>query len=155
VAAENPKLRIAVIDLGSNTARLVLLSAVPGSSFRQIDEIREVVRLRKGMTEDGLAENAVNRAFSTLSLFKRFCDSRGVDEILAVATSAVRDAANGKAFIASVARDLGLSIELLSGEREAYYGALGVLNEVPVEDGYVLDIGGGARRSVKFASGGM
>jgi exopolyphosphatase/guanosine-5'-triphosphate,3'-diphosphate pyrophosphatase len=141
---DNPSRRIAVIDLGSNTARLVLLSAEPGSTYRQIDEIREVVRLRKGMTDEGLAEDAVQRAFSTLSLFKRFCDSRRVDEILAVATSAVRDAANGPALIASVERDIGLSIKILPGEREAYYGVLGVLNEVPVEDGYVLDIGGGS-----------
>lgn len=121
---DNPSRRIAVIDLGSNTARLVLLSAEPGSTYRQIDEIREVVRLRKGMTDEGLAEDAVQRAFSTLSLFKRFCDSRRVDEILAVATSAVRDAANGPALIASVERDIGLSIKILPGEREAYYGVL-------------------------------
>ncbi len=141
---DSPHRRIAVIDLGSNTARLILLSAVSAHSFRQIDEIREVVRLRKEMTEDGLAENAVNRAFSTLRLFKRFCDSREVDEIIAAATSAVREAANGSTFIESVKRDVGLTVQILSGEREAYYGVLGVLNEVFIEDGFVLDIGGGS-----------
>lgn len=94
------------------------------------------------MTEDGLAGNAVNRAYSTLRLFKQFWDSCGVDEIIAVATSAVRDAANGPAFISSMEQDVGLIVEVLSAEREAYYGVLGVLNEVPVEGCHVLDIGG-------------
>ena len=59
-------MKVAIIDLGSNTARLVVMHAVPGYSFRLEDEIREVVRLRHGMTEDGLSEEAMTRAFSTL-----------------------------------------------------------------------------------------
>ena len=105
------------------------------------------------MTDEGLAENAVNRAYSTLRLFKQFCDSRNVDEIIAVATSAVRDAANGDSFIESVKREIGLAVEILSGEREAYYGVLGVLNEVPIEQGFVLDIGGGSAQVSEVRAG--
>jgi exopolyphosphatase/guanosine-5'-triphosphate,3'-diphosphate pyrophosphatase len=143
-AFPNPRRKIAVIDLGSNTARLVLLSAKPGFSYRLIDEIREVVRLRKGMTDEGLAENAIRRAFSTLSMFKQFCDSSGVDEIIATATSAFRDAPNGPAFLASVEREIGLTVRVIAGEREAFYGTLGVLNEIPITDAHILDIGGGS-----------
>lgn len=136
--------RIAVIDLGANTARLVVLSAIRGYSYRLEDEIREVVRLRQGMTDRGLSEAAMARAFSALRLFKRFCDSTGVDLILPTATSAVREAANGPAFVERVRREVGLSLRVLDGEREAYYGTLGVLNEVPLTHGWVLDIGGGS-----------
>ena len=97
--AERKSYRVAIIDMGSNTARLIVMSAIPGYSYRLVDEIREVVRLRKGMTKKGLNEAAVERAFSTLKLFKRFCDSTHVDAIIATATSAVREAANRKAFV--------------------------------------------------------
>ena len=136
--------RIAIIDLGSNTARLVLYSAIPGYSYRFEDGVREVVRLRQGLTTDGLSSEAITRAFSTLRLFKRFCDSAAVDGIIAVATSAVRDAANGEVFIERIRREIGLSLRILDGEREAYYATIGVLNEVPMENGFVLDIGGGS-----------
>lgn len=136
--------RIAVIDLGSNTARLIVMSAVPGYAYHLDDEIREMVRLREGMTDQGLSAAAIARALVTLRLFKRFCDSSRVDVIIPTTTSAVREASNGPAFIAQVESELGLQLQLLSGEREAYYATLGVLNEVPLADGYVLDIGGGS-----------
>jgi exopolyphosphatase/guanosine-5'-triphosphate,3'-diphosphate pyrophosphatase len=139
-----PPKRIAVIDLGSNTARLVVYSAVPGYAFRLEDEIREVVRLRQGMTKRGMAEEAIARGLSTLRLFKRFCDATQVETVLPVATSAVRDAANGASFVGQVMREIGLSLRVLDGEQEAYYGVLGVLNEVPIPEGVVLDIGGGS-----------
>lgn len=136
--------RVAIIDLGSNTARLVVMAAVPGYAWRLEDEIREVVRLRQGMTAAGLSDEAIARALVTLRLFKRFCDSTQVDLIIATATSAVRDARNGAEFVRQVESDLGLPLRILDGEREAYYGVLGALNEVPLNDGYVLDIGGGS-----------
>lgn len=136
--------RVGVIDLGSNTARLIVISALPGYSYRLEDQVREVVRLRQGMTAKGLSQEAMARAFSTLRLFKRFCDSTGVEVVLPTATSAVRDAANGAAFMAQVEREIGLSLQVLSGEREAYYSTLGVLNEIAMGQGFVLDIGGGS-----------
>jgi len=136
--------RFAVIDLGSNTARLVVMNAIPGYSYRLVDQVREVVRLRKGMTEEGLSESALARGFSTLRLFKRFCDSTGVDLILPIATSAVREAANGPLFVDRVSREIGISLQVLDGEREAYYDTVGAINEVPLQDGTVIDIGGGS-----------
>lgn len=135
---------IAVIDLGSNTARLIVMSAIPGYAFRLEDEIREVVRLRQGMSESGLAPAAMERGFATLRLFKRFCDAVHAELIIAAATSAVRDAANGPLFVARVQNELGLTLRVLDGEREAYYGAIGALNDVALSAGAVLDIGGGS-----------
>lgn len=136
--------RIAVIDMGSNTARLVVMQAAGGYAYHLDDEIREVVRLRQGMTAGGLSEDAVARALFTLRLFKRYCDSSRVDHIIPTATSAVRDAPNGDEFVRRVEQDLGLALRILDGEKEAYYGTIGALNEVPLTDGYVLDIGGGS-----------
>ncbi|MCZ6635490.1 MAG: Ppx/GppA phosphatase family protein [bacterium] len=139
--------RIGVIDLGSNTARLIVMQAIPGYAYRIVDEIREVVRLQQGMTKKGLHKKAVERAFSTLRLFKRFCDTTHVDTILTTATAAVRDAPNGPAFIERVSAEINLDLQIIDGEREAYLGVLGVLNEVPFEEGYVLDIGGGSAQT--------
>ena len=139
-----PSQRIAVIDLGSNTARLIVMQAIPGYAYRLEDEIREVVRLRQGMTPHGLTDEAMKRAFFALRLFKRFCDGMGVDTIIPTATSAVREAANGPLFVDQVERMLGIKLQVLGGEKEAYYATLGVLNEAPVRDGYVVDIGGGS-----------
>jgi exopolyphosphatase/guanosine-5'-triphosphate,3'-diphosphate pyrophosphatase len=136
--------RIAVIDLGSNSARVIVMKYRPGSSYHLEDEIREVVRLRQGMTEAGLSEAAMLRGLSTLRLFKRFCQSVNANPIIATATSAVREAANGAQFIKRVEAEIGLSLRILSGEQEAYYGVLGSLNAVPLESGLVVDIGGGS-----------
>ena len=136
--------RTAVIDLGSNSARVVVMNFRPGYSYHLEDEVREIVRLREGMTEAGLSDAAMTRGLFTLRLFRRFCDSVGVDRIIATATSAVREAANGPRFLERVARDVGLSVRVLDGTQEAFYGVLGALNAVPLEDGIVLDIGGGS-----------
>lgn len=141
---EDQSQRVAVIDLGSNTNRLVVMNTRSGYSYRLEDEVREVVRLRKGMTKEGLSPKAIARGLSTLRLFKNFCDRTQVNVILAVATSAVREAANGPQFVQRVEREIGLKLQVLDGEREAYYDALGALNEVPITEGVVLDIGGGS-----------
>jgi len=139
-----PSQRVAVIDLGSNTNRLVVLNTQVGYSYRLEDQVREVVRLRHGMTEQGLSAEAFERGFSTLRLFKNFCDSTKVSKIIAVATSAVREAANGPLFVQQVREEIGLELQVLTGEQEAYYDTLGALNEVSIQKGVVLDIGGGS-----------
>jgi exopolyphosphatase/guanosine-5'-triphosphate,3'-diphosphate pyrophosphatase len=140
---ESP-VRIAIIDLGSNTNRLIIMETRLGFSYRLVDEVREVVRLRQGMTDKGLSAEAMKRGISTLRLYKDFCEQTGVSQILATATSAVRDAKNGTAFLERIKKELGLSVQLLTGEKEAYYDTLGALNEITLTDGIVLDIGGGS-----------
>lgn len=159
-AASQQSARIGVIDLGSNTARLIVMHAIPGYAYRLQDEIREVVRLRQGMSKRGLSDDAIQRALFTLRLFKRFCDVTDVQAIIPTTTSAVREAPNGPLFVEHVRREIGLSLQILDGEKEAYYATLGALNELPLKNGYVLDIGGGSaqisrvegRRFVRGAS---
>lgn len=145
--------RIAIIDLGANTCRLVVFHAIPGYAFRLEDQIREVTRLRQGMTPAGLTQEAMERALLTLRLFMRFCESAGIHHVVAAATSAVREAANGPAFVERVRQEIGLTLRLLSGPEEAAYGILGALNDVPLTEGYVLDIGGGSAQ-VSLVQGG-
>ncbi|HEY2930704.1 MAG TPA: Ppx/GppA phosphatase family protein [Acidobacteriota bacterium] len=141
--ARSPK-RAAIIDLGSNTARVILINFRPAYTYHLEDEIREVVRLREAMTRNGLAQDAMARGLSTLRLFKQYCDAMAADIIIPTTTSAVREAANGRKFVRRVRKETGLKLQVLSGEREAYYGTLGVLNCTPLQDGVVVDIGGGS-----------
>ncbi|NDJ52401.1 MAG: Ppx/GppA family phosphatase [Chloroflexi bacterium] len=136
--------RTAIIDLGSNTTRLIVMKGIGGYIYQLSDEVREVVRLRKGMTSEGLSPEAIERALLTLRLFKRFCEATRVDTVIATATSAVRDAPNGPAFIDQVYQEIGLGLRILDGEQEAYYEMIGALNEVPLQDGYIMGIGGGS-----------
>ncbi|PQV63562.1 Ppx/GppA phosphatase [Abditibacterium utsteinense] len=136
--------RTAIIDLGSNSARVVVMNGSPGFSYHLEDEIREIVRLREGMTSAGLSAAAMARGLGTLRLFKQFCDSLEVDHIIATATSAVREAANGPQFLERVESETGLHLRILEGDEEAYYGVLGALGAVPLENGVVVDIGGGS-----------
>ena len=140
----SPPQRTAILDLGSNSARVIVMNARTGFSFHLEDEIREIVRLREGITSEGLSEAAMTRGLFTLRLFKQFCDSLKVDSIIATATSAVREAANGAAFLERVERETGLLLRILEGDEEAYYGVLGALGAVPLQNGVVVDIGGGS-----------
>ncbi|MCW5850017.1 MAG: Ppx/GppA family phosphatase [Anaerolineae bacterium] len=136
---------LGIIDLGSNTARLVIFGYVPGQYFRIEDVVRERVRLSEGMGESGvLRAEPIKRALATLKLFKLHCDTEGVADIICVATAATRDAENGASFLARVQAETGLTPRILSGEEEAYYGYLAAVNSLTFGDGVVIDIGGGS-----------
>ncbi len=139
-----PERRLAVIDMGSNTFRLVVFRYRPGGSFQLVDEIRSVVRLSAGAGPEGLSGEAVERAEHTVRLYAAFCEAAGVDDVAAVATSAVRDAANGEEVLEALSADGALSVRTLSAEEEAWYGYLGVVNSTTLGDGHVLDLGGGS-----------
>nr|VFJ43988.1 MAG: Ppx/GppA phosphatase [Candidatus Kentron sp. DK]VFJ53377.1 MAG: Ppx/GppA phosphatase [Candidatus Kentron sp. DK] len=137
--------RAAIIDLGSNTTRLVIYEYEPGQWFNLTDEVREVVRLREGMGNTNvLRSGAIERARNALRMFRKLCDSVGVEDVTVVATSAVRDAENGESFLANVENDTGWRLRILSGEEEGYYGALGAINSTGLRQGFVVDMGGGS-----------
>lgn len=159
--APEPERRLAVVDLGSNTAKLVALAYVPGAGYRHLDQLRDVVRLSEGMGEGRvLRAEAMDRALATLRTFRAYCDATGIEHVVATATSAVRDAVNGDAFLARARDEAGIDLRVLSGEAEAAAGVLAVANAFAEPDAVVLDLGGGslqlsdmrARRSVAGAS---
>jgi exopolyphosphatase / guanosine-5'-triphosphate,3'-diphosphate pyrophosphatase len=149
-AAEQPR-RAAVIDLGSNSWRLVVFSYSSNAWWRRTDELQEPVRIAAGMaTTDRISEVALKRGLRTLDLFASYCRASGIAprDVDAVATSAVRDAANGDDLVAAGRAATGFDIRVLSWEEEARYGYLAAVNSTTLETGAVLDIGGGSLQLV-------
>ena len=137
--------RTAVIDLGSNTFRLVVFAAAARRWWKRVDEIYEPVRISAGMGPSGELQTApMERALGAIDVFAHFCRAAGVDEVRAVATSAIREATNREAFLAQASERSGLEIEVLSREAEAFYGYVAAVNSTTLTDGAVLDVGGGS-----------
>ncbi len=148
-----PNERLAVIDLGSNSFRLVVFMAGEGW-WKRTDEIYEPVRIGEGMMATGmLGEQPMERALATLDVFAHFCRAAGLQErsVDAVATSAIRDAENADAFLARARACLGVPIRVLSREQEARYGYLAAVNSTTLRAGSVLDLGGGSLQLVRVA----
>jgi exopolyphosphatase / guanosine-5'-triphosphate,3'-diphosphate pyrophosphatase len=139
------KRRLGIIDLGSNSVRLVIAHYTPGHAFRIVEEHSRRVRLSEGMSADHrLKPAAIERTLETLKLFRDICAHSGVRRILPVATAAVRDAANRAEFLARARKDAGLRFRVLSGEEEAYLGTLAAINGLGVRNGIVIEVGGGS-----------
>jgi exopolyphosphatase/guanosine-5'-triphosphate,3'-diphosphate pyrophosphatase len=137
--------RAAVIDMGSNSFRLVVYGYEPGRFWQHVDEIREAVRVGEGVGDDRtLRPEPMDRAVRVAAVFSSFCRASGVDDVTAVATSAIRDAPNGPDLLARVREEAGLEARVLSEEEEARYGYLAIANSTTLEDGYGIDIGGGS-----------
>jgi exopolyphosphatase/guanosine-5'-triphosphate,3'-diphosphate pyrophosphatase len=142
--------RLAVIDLGSNSFRLVVFTARDGW-WKRTDEIYEAVRIGEGLAATGeLGEAGMGRAEAAMEVFAHFCSASGLgpDEIDAVATSAIRDAANARTFLDRAEASSGLKVRVLSKEEEARYGYLAAVNSTTLSDGVMLDIGGGSMQLV-------
>jgi exopolyphosphatase/guanosine-5'-triphosphate,3'-diphosphate pyrophosphatase len=137
--------KIGVIDLGSNTTRLIVMSYEPGSCFRLTDEVSETVRLAEGVGDTRtLQAKPIRRAVEALSMFERFCHNTGVEQIIAVGTSAIREAKNQEEFWKALRRATSLDLRIISAEQEAYFGYLGTINALSISDGFVFDTGGGS-----------
>src|SRR5687767_13458849 len=112
--------RLAAIDVGSNTIRLIVAEVQDDDSYRILDEEREMVRLSEHLDRTGrLSDSAVERATAAIGKMKAIADGFKVSDIRAIATSAVRDAANGRAFIREVMRQHKVRIDVISGDEEA------------------------------------
>jgi exopolyphosphatase / guanosine-5'-triphosphate,3'-diphosphate pyrophosphatase len=144
--------RTAVIDLGSNSFRLVVFTAVPGRWWRRTDEIYEAVRIGAGMGDDGkLRPKRMERALDTIEAYAHFLRATGLrgDDVQAVATSAIRDAANRDELLSRARTLSSLDVRVLSREEEARYGYLAAVNSTTLEHGAVLDLGGGSLQLVR------
>ncbi|HEY7836279.1 MAG TPA: Ppx/GppA phosphatase family protein [Solirubrobacteraceae bacterium] len=146
--------RLAVIDLGSNSFRLVVFESGDGW-WRRTDEIYEPVRIGQGLMASGrLGEEPMERALATLDVFAHFCHAGGLreQEVDAVATSAIRDAENAGEFLERARERFPFGIRVLSREEEARYGYLAAVNSTTLADGCVLDLGGGSLQLVRVAA---
>lgn len=142
----------AIIDIGSNTVRLVVFDGPPRAPQVVINE-KVSAKLGKGVYETGeLAPKARQAALSALARYALILQARKITDVDTVATAAPRDASNGREFLAAV-EQLGLKPRLLSGEEEALAGAQGVIGAFPGAKGVVADLGGGSLELVHIAEG--
>lgn len=136
---------MAIIDLGSNTTRMLIIEVTRNGAYHLVEEDKGVVRLSEDMLPDGtIKEPAFKRTVAAMRLFKGVCDYHGVSKIIAVATAAVREASNQKEFLDHLKAETGIDFKVLSREEEPYYGYLGVINTTDLRDGLIMDLGGGS-----------
>src|SRR3954462_239669 len=147
MAVKRPRRRassVAVIDIGSNSVRLVVYAAMERSLVSIFNE-KALCGLGREVQSTGLlAPDAVGKALTALRRFRALCRIMKVGRVFAIATAACRDASNGPDFIAKAERICGVRIEILSGQREAKLSALGVISGIHNPDGIVGDLGGGS-----------
>ena len=143
--------KIGIIDLGSNSARLVIVRLFGENHFMVEDELKESVRLGQDMERDGfLKPQRVAETIRTLKMFKRLCDANGVERIIAVATAAVRRAKNQRSFLDEIQATCGIRVDVLSEEEEATLVYRGVINSMDIPKGIILEIGGGSTKIIYY-----
>jgi exopolyphosphatase/guanosine-5'-triphosphate,3'-diphosphate pyrophosphatase len=142
---------VAVIDVGSNSGRVVAFELDAAGELRILASARAALRLVREVDEERrLSEEAMARAMEALRDFKAMAVGAGAGRICAVATAAMRDADNGSLFMDRVRRELGLRTEIIDGEAEARFGFLGALHGLGVEGGLLFDLGGGSLQVSRF-----
>ncbi len=143
--------KIGIIDLGSNSARLVIVNLFEDGFFMVVDELKESVRLGQDMERDGfLKPQRVAETIKTLRMFKRLCDVSGVNRIIGVATEAVRKAKNQRSFLDEIQTSCGVKLRVLTAEEEAVLVYRGVINTMDIPKGVILEIGGGATKIIYY-----
>jgi exopolyphosphatase/guanosine-5'-triphosphate,3'-diphosphate pyrophosphatase len=144
--------RVAVVDIGTNSTRLLITDVDDGRVVAEHDRRSTVTRLGAGVDANGhLAEESIERVYRTLDEYRTMIDDRHADRRIAVLTSAVRDAANGSEFASSVRDRYGFEPHILSGDDEAQLTFLGATSERDPDDRtptLVIDIGGGSTELV-------
>jgi exopolyphosphatase/guanosine-5'-triphosphate,3'-diphosphate pyrophosphatase len=144
--------QVAVIDLGSNSWRLVVFTFVRDAWWKRTDELYETVRIGEGMAETGrLGDAAIARGLETLVIFEHFCASAELSpsQVHVVATSAIRDAENREDFLRAAQAATPLRIEVLSAEEEARLGYVAAINTSTLTHGAVLELGGGSMQLIE------
>jgi len=138
---------IASIDIGSNTARLLILESTGDQKFNLLVSKRNITRLGEGIDTQGkLTEHRMQTTLKVLSRFRQICLENGDPPLFAVATSAVREASNGQEFVRLAKKETGIDIKIITWEEEARLTLEGVYWKIPHENRRVItfDIGGGS-----------
>lgn len=134
---------LAIVDLGSNSARMAITEIAPDGRFREIKRVKENTRLSEGMgREKMLQEDAMNRTIAALKRFKQIYEEMPHTQVRAITTAAVRQARNRQEFLNRVQKEVGIRLQVLSGKKEAYYDYLGVIRTMKLNHCLILDVGG-------------
>ncbi|MGH6906669.1 MAG: Ppx/GppA family phosphatase, partial [Aestuariivirga sp.] len=152
--AEPPKYRpVAVVDIGSNSVRLVVYDGLRRSPAPVFNE-KILCGLGRGVAVSGkLSQEGIVRALAALRRFRTLARQIGARQVFAVATAAAREAVNGGDFVDEAERALGVSIDMLTGKEEARYAALGVIAGIPDANGIAGDLGGGSLELIDIKDG--
>ncbi|MDA4122671.1 MAG: hypothetical protein OK456_05755 [Thaumarchaeota archaeon] len=138
-------MRASVIDLGYNSLKMVSYEVRPDGSFRAYDQRGELTRIGEGLNRTGfLGSEPMDRTIRVLKLFNEVNRLSKVDRILAIATSAVREAGNGSEFVREAEAATGLRFRVLSGKEEALFSYVGAAKAVELPDVLFFDLGGGS-----------
>ncbi|MDF9795723.1 exopolyphosphatase/guanosine-5'-triphosphate,3'-diphosphate pyrophosphatase [Catalinimonas alkaloidigena] len=144
-------MKLAAIDIGTNSIHMVIAEAAHKNSFQIIDREKEMVKLGVGVfSTNRLSERAFKEGLETIKRYVQLADQRGADEIITAATSATREAHNGSDFLNELVRQTGISPEVISGGKEARLIFKAVRNEIALrgENAMIIDIGGGSTEIV-------
>jgi exopolyphosphatase/guanosine-5'-triphosphate,3'-diphosphate pyrophosphatase len=139
--------RVAVIDIGSNSVRMVIYERTSRFAFYLLHEAKSKVRLSENAYQNGgnLQKTPMQRTFEALADFQSIINAFQARKVLCVATSALRDAPNKNEFLERVKKELKLNIKIIDGEKEAYYGGIACANLLPEQKNAIsIDIGGGS-----------
>ncbi|MEK6714032.1 MAG: Ppx/GppA phosphatase family protein [Nitrospirota bacterium] len=149
-------MKLAGIDIGTNTLRLLIAEFSSDGKYRTVESGRHITRLGEGLSASGrLKGEAIERALCVLKGYADKCRGNDVDGIYAVATSAVREAVNGRDFIQEVKNKTGIDVNIISGDEEARITMLGVFPglEITGRDVLMMDIGGGSTEFMLVSKG--
>ena len=143
--------RIAIIDIGSNSARLVISHIYKSGAYNMVYNQKEALRLSQKVDDTNmLTEEAFASTIDTMRSFAHMCKVYQADKTIAVATAAIRNASNGAELVAKVAEETGIQLHIISGKTEAYISYLGVINTLDVKNGIIFDLGGGSTELILF-----
>jgi exopolyphosphatase/guanosine-5'-triphosphate,3'-diphosphate pyrophosphatase len=142
---------VAVVDIGSNSGRVVVYRRDAAGVLRIVATTRAALRLVSDVDSGhALGPEAVERALSALRDFAAIARGGGASQVVAVATAAMRDAGNGAELIERVRRETGIDVRIIDGRQEALYGLRGGIAGLPVENGVFFDVGGGSMQVIRF-----
>lgn len=135
--------KLAIIDMGSNSIRFVVLQIADNTAYSLLYQEKESIRLGQGLNQTGqLSDEGMERAMTCLHVYKHIMEVMEITNCMAVATAAVRNASNGDAFLKKINAETGITMNVITGEREAYLGYLGVINTIAMKDFLIFDLGG-------------
>lgn len=142
---------VAVIDIGSNSSRVVVLRQDAAGHLQVLADAHAPLRLVSELDARGrFSPKVVEAVVRTLGDFRTVAAGAGASSIIAVATAAVREAANGADLVARIHRDAGIAVRVITGEEEARYAFLGAIHGLPVDHGMLMDMGGGSMQIIHF-----
>jgi exopolyphosphatase/guanosine-5'-triphosphate,3'-diphosphate pyrophosphatase len=142
---------LGVMDIGSNSIRLAVYEVTNSNAYRLIYENKESARLSQKINTDGaISHQDILTITPILSQFGLICTKYGCHDVIVAATAAIRNATNREQIINVIYEETGLKVKVLTGEQEAYYGFLGVVSTMDINDGFIIDIGGGSSEITLF-----